>query len=206
MMPTDRLLALWDQLGIGAARVATQMPGDIAQLAAGFGERLAGIVLCVPTRPDPVSFAAMPQRLLVISGESGPAAGVTVRAEARLVGARRIVLAGYDAPGWADVVADRTDEIVQAMSGFLGGLKADVPAKPSREGVHAGISYRIEGLGPALMLLPFFLAPSQWAPAIERLARQFTVITLGGAHLRGDSTFEDRAPAPAYQAMFPNLM
>src|ERR1044072_4642738 len=206
MMPTDRLLALWDQLGIGAARVATQMPGDIAQLAAGFGERLAGIVLCVPTRLDPFSVGARPALLLMISGESGLTAEVTVRAEARLVGARRIVLAGYDAPGWADVVADRPHEIVQAMSGFLGGLKADVPAKPSREGVHAGISYRIEGLGPALMLLPFFLAPSQWAPALERLARQFTVITLGGAHLGGVATLEDRARAPTYQAMFRTLI
>src|SRR5580765_1822438 len=155
MTPTDRLLALWDHLGIGAAHVATQMPGDIGQLAAGFGERLAGIVLCVPTRLDPVSFEAMPERLLMICGESGLTAEVTARAEARLPSARRVVLAGYDAPGWADVAADRTDEIVQAMSGFLGDLKADVPANPAREGVHAGISYRIEGTGPALMLLPF---------------------------------------------------
>jgi SAM-dependent methyltransferase len=206
MTPTDRLLALWDHLGIGAAHVATQMPGDIARLAASFGERLAGIVLCVPTRLDPVSFEAMPARLLMITGESGLTAEVTARAEARLPGARRIVLAGYDAPGWADVVADRTDEIVQAMSGFLGKLKADVPANPAREGVHAGISYRIDGTGPALMLLPFFLAPSQWAPAVERLARQFTVITLGGAHLGGVATLEDRARAPTYQAMFRTLI
>ena len=60
--------------------------------------------------------------------------------------------------------------------------------------------------GPALMLLPFFLAPSQWAPAIERLARQFTVITLGGAHLGGVATLEDRARAPTYQAMFRTLI
>ena len=56
------------------------------------------------------------------------------------------------------------------------------------------------------MLLPFFLAPSQWAPAIERLARQFTVITLGGAHLGGVATLEDRARAPTYQAMFRTLI
>ena len=206
MTPTERLLALWDHLGIGAAHVATQMPGDIAGLAAGFGSRLAGIVLCVPTRLDPVAFGAMPERLLMICGDGGLTADVTSRAEARLPGARRIVLGGYDAPGWADVVADRTDEIVQAMSSFLGGLAADVPKSPAREGSHAGISYRIEGAGPALMLLPFFLAPSQWAPAVERLARQFTVITLGGAHLGGVATLEDRARAPTYQAMFRTLI
>jgi SAM-dependent methyltransferase len=56
------------------------------------------------------------------------------------------------------------------------------------------------------MLLPFFLAPSQWAPAVERLARQFTVITLGGPHLGGVATLEDRARAPTYQAMFRTLI
>ncbi|MBI2737287.1 MAG: methyltransferase domain-containing protein [Rhodospirillales bacterium] len=206
MTPTERLLALWDHLGIGAAHVATQMPGDIAGLAAGFGERLAGVVLCVPTRLDPLAFEAMPDRLLMICGDGGLTADVTARAEARLPGSRRMVLAGYDAPGWADVVADRTDEIVQAMSGFLGKLQADVPKSPAREGSHAGISYCIEGAGPALMLLPFFLAPSQWSPAVERLARQFTVITLGGAHLGGVATLEDRARAPTYQAMFRTLV
>ena len=206
MTPTERLLALWDHLGLRAAHVATQMPGDIAGLAAGFGSRLAGTVLCVPTRLDPVAFSAMPERLLMICGDGGLTGEVTARAEARLPGSRRIVLDGYDAPGWADVVADRTDEIVQAMSTFLGRLESDVPTSPSREGVHAGISYRVDGTGPALMLLPFFLAPSQWAPAVERLARQFTVITLGGAHLGGVATLEDRARAPTYQAMFRTLI
>ena len=125
-------------------------PATSRRLAAAFGERLAGIVLCVPTRLDPVSFGALPERLLMICGEGGLTAEVTARAEARLPGSRRVVLAGYDAPGWADVVADRTDEIVQAMSGFLGKLGADVPTSVPREGVHAGISYRIDGSGPGL--------------------------------------------------------
>src|SRR4029077_9648296 len=77
---------------------------------------------------------------------------------------------------------------------------------PPREGAHAGITYRIEGRGPALVLLPFFLAPSQWAPAVARLAQHFSVITLGGAHLGGVATLEDRARAPTYQAMFRTLI
>ena len=204
--PTERLIALWDHLGIGAAHVATQMPGDISGLATGFGSRLAGIVLCVPTRLDPANFSAVSGRVLMISGEGGLTADVTARAMARLAGARRVVLAGYDAPGWADVVADRTDEIAREMTDFLDTQKADVPAHASREGAHAGISYRIEGSGPALVLLPFFLAPSQWAPAVPRLAQTFTVITLGGPHLGGVATLEDRARAPTYQAMFRTLI
>src|SRR4029453_14532016 len=50
-----------------------------------------------------------------------------------------------------------------------------------------------------------FLAPSQWAPAVARLAKQFTVITLGGAHLGGVATLEDRAQAPTHQGMVRTL-
>ncbi len=206
MTPTERLIALLDHLGIGVAHVATQMPGDIAGLAAGFGARLGGIVLCAPTRLDPAAFAALPDRMLLISGETGLTADVTARAAARLAGSRRVVLSGYEAPGWADVVADRTDTIVGEMKGFLGPLKADVPKVTAREGSHAEITYRIDGNGPALLLLPFFLAPSQWAPAVAQLAERFTVITLGGRHLGGVATLEDRARAPTYQAMFRTLI
>src|SRR5262245_48365597 len=103
MTPTERLVALLDHLGIGVAHVATQMPGDIGGLASGFGARLGGIVLCVPTRLDPAPFAALPDRVLMICGEGGLTADVTERAAARLTGSRRVVLTGYDAPGWADV-------------------------------------------------------------------------------------------------------
>jgi SAM-dependent methyltransferase len=75
-----------------------------------------------------------------------------------------------------------------------------------QSGTHAGISYRIEGTGPALILLPFFLAPSQWDPAISRLGRRFTVVTLGGRHLGGVASLEDRAQMASYQAMFRSLI
>ncbi|MCX7364527.1 MAG: methyltransferase domain-containing protein [Alphaproteobacteria bacterium] len=204
--PTERLLQLWDHLGIDVAHVATQMPADIAGLAAGSPSRLAGVVLCVPNRLDPAPFGAVGDRLLMICGERGLTADATAHAKERLPEAKRIVLADYDAPGWADVVADRTDDIAGEMTGFLGTLTATPPTSASREGTHAGISYRIEGSGPALVLLPFFLAPSQWAPAIPRLAQEFTVVTLGGKFLGGVAVLEDRARAPTYQAMFRTLI
>jgi SAM-dependent methyltransferase len=81
-----------------------------------------------------------------------------------------------------------------------------VPMPPTVEGMHAEITYRVEGSGPALLLLPFFLAPSQWAPAMPELTRRFSVITLGGPHLGGVAALEDRARAPTYQAMFRTLI
>lgn len=206
MTPTERLIALLDHLGIATAHIATQMPGDIAGLASVHGERLAGIVLCVPTRLDPAQFQRIGDRVLMISGVRGLTADVTSRAAERLSAAARHVLPDYDAPGWADVIADRTEEITVRMSGFLDAFNASVPTAPSAEGMHAEITYRVEGSGPALLLLPFFLAPSQWVPAVGALTRRFTVITLGGPHLGGVAALEDRARAPTYQAMFRTLI
>ncbi len=202
----DRLVALLDHLGIARAHVATQIPADIAELAAAHPGRLGGIVLCAPVRLDPAPFREIADRLLMISGEYGPTFEVCVRAADRLPEAQRHIIDNYEALGWSDVVQDCAPEIAGRMTGFLQRLTADAPPPPAREGSHAGISYRIEGSGPALLLLPFFLAPSQWAPAIPGLARHFTVVTLGGRHLGGIAALEDRARMPTYRAMFRTLV
>jgi ubiquinone/menaquinone biosynthesis C-methylase UbiE len=212
MSPTDRLIALLDHLRLDAAHFGTPIPRDISGLAEDHPERLAGIVLCVPSRLDPAPFSAVADRILMIAPERGPAADATARAAARLPAAERAVLGGYDAPGgWTDAVAERTDDIANLMTGFLeriaaNGRRALTPHIAQVEGTHAGISYRIVGSGPALILLPFFLAPSQWNPAIPHLAKHFTVVTLGGRHLGGVASLEDRAQMPTYRAMFRTLI
>jgi SAM-dependent methyltransferase len=209
---TQRLTALMDHLGLDKAYFGTPIPRDISGIAAEHPERLAGVVLCVPSRLDPAPLVDVADRVLMIAGERGPAAEATARAMARLPDAERFVLSGYDAPGgWSDAVADRTDEIAEQMTAFLdrlaeNGHRPNTPRNGRVEGRHAGISYRIEGSGPALILLPFFLAPSQWYPAIPLLAKHFTVITLGGPHLGGVASLEDRAQMPTYRAMFRTLI
>ena len=200
---TERLIALWDHLGLNTAHVATQMSGDVADLARRHPWRIAGLCLCVPSRLDPTPFAGVAPRLTMVAGERGMTADVTARAEPRLPGSQRIVLPDYDAPGWADVVADNTDAIVEALRGLTG--QATVPTLEPGTGTHAGITYQIHGEGPALVLLPFFLAPSQWDPAIPDLARHFTVIVLGGRHLGGVAALEDRARAPSYAGMIDTM-
>jgi SAM-dependent methyltransferase len=212
LSPTERLIALMDHLGLATAHFGTSIPRDISGLAAEHPERLAGIVLCVPSRLDPSPFALVADRVLMIAGERGPAAAATATAAARLLRAERSVLAGYDAPGsWSDPVADRTEEIAGQMTAFferlaMRGHGPGAPRFTAREGSHAGISYRVNGSGPPLMLLPFFLAPSQWTPVIPRLAERFTVVTLGGPHLGGVASLEDRARMPSYRAMFRSLI
>jgi 2-polyprenyl-3-methyl-5-hydroxy-6-metoxy-1,4-benzoquinol methylase len=206
-LPTsDRLVALLDHLGIGRAHVASQIPGDIAGLAVAHPERLGGMVCVTPIRLDPAPFAGVADKMLLIAGEYGPTFEVTTRAVARLPGAQHFFLDGYEAQGWADTAADRTHELVEAMEVFLSGHAADAPKAAATSGEHAGITYSIEGSGPALILMPFFLAASQWAPARPELAKHFTVITVGGRHVGGMAMLEDRAAAPSYRAMFRGLV
>ena len=197
-MDRPRLLELWDHLGLGVAHVATQMAGDLVPVVANAPSRLGGIVLCVPARLDPAPFAGVASRVTLVAAEHGLTATVTAAAEARLPGARRHVLAGYDAPGWADVVADRTTDIVALLSTLPPLPPVDLPAG---HGSHAGTTYAIHGKGPPLVLLPFFLAPSQWEPSIPALAERFTVIVLGGRYLGGVAALEDRAAGTSYRSV-----
>jgi ubiquinone/menaquinone biosynthesis C-methylase UbiE len=200
--PGPRLLALWDHLGLQVAHVVTQMPGEIADLGRLSPERLGAVVLCVPARLDPAPFAAVSERTVLVAGEYGLTATVTALAQARLPGAVRYVLAEYDAPGWADVVADRTSEVLDILS----GLPPLPPVRlPQASGTVAGIKYTVQGEGPPLVLLPFFLAPSQWEPAIPALSERFTVIMLSGPHLGGVSALEDRAAGASYRALVRTL-
>src|SRR6202011_5572070 len=197
MQTAERLAALMDHLGLARAHVATQVASDVAGFAAQYPARIAGLVLCAPTRVDPAPFARVAPRLLLISGDTGLAAQAAERAHARLPTARRHELAGYDAVAWSDVVADRAGEVAKAIIAFLAGLPAEQVAAPAaRSGSHAGLTWRIEGEGPPLILLPFFLAPSQWDPALPELTRRFSVILIGGAHVGGVAALEDRARAP----------
>jgi len=208
MKSVERLASLMQHLQLDAACFATQIAGDIADLAAQFPERITALVLCVPTRLDPRPFAHVAPRLLMIAGDAGLSAETSRRAFAQLPGAQEHILPGYNAQGWSDVVADRTTEVVGAIISFLrrscGGLTTAGP--PTTSGSHSGLNYRVVGLGPPLVLLPFFLAPSQWEPALAELGQHFTVIQVGGPLIGGMAALEDRARAPTYRAMFRHLI
>ena len=75
-----------------------------------------------------------------------------------------------------------------------------------QEGEIGGITYRIEGDGPPLILLPLFLAPSQWDPLLAILSQRFTTIVLGGAHLGAVDILESRGRARGYLRMMRTLI
>ena len=210
MSTAQRLLVLLDHLGLASAHFATQMPIDLAELATVAAGRIAGLVLVVPTRLDPGAFGEVAARTLLVAGGSGLTADVVQRACLRMPAARVHLLEAYAASGWSDVAADRGSELAQAMISFLAVSPISIGPAPSRPGSKtghiAGISYRIEGHGPPLVLAPFFLAASQWDPIVATLARHFTVIRIGGAHVGGVAALEDRARSPSYGAMLRSLV
>jgi hypothetical protein len=72
--------------------------------------------------------------------------------------AEMVVLRGYAGLTWSDLAVERGDEILGAMQDFLSRHVANpsptASAETEPEGEIAGISYRIQGAGPPLVLLP----------------------------------------------------
>ena len=83
------------------------------------------------------------------------------------------------------------------MINFLGrmnqGQEASAVSLSEGEGEVAGVSYRVRGSGPPLVLLPIERASSQWEPLLPVLAQHYSTITLGGAWLGFIATMEARA-------------
>ena len=111
---------------------------------------------------------------------------------------------------WADVVADRSDDIGSTMMNFLERIDPPEGGKvvplTDGDGEIAGISYRIRGSGPPLVLLPLWLSPSQWEPLVPRLSERYYTITLGGAELSMAAVLESRGGATGYLGMVRNLI
>jgi SAM-dependent methyltransferase len=200
----DRLASLWDHLGLETAHVGAQIPADLAGFAARHPERIAGLLLCEAPGIDPAAFVPLAARTTLVAGDAGLAGKVADAAAPQLPGCRRVVLAGYGEPLWADSVSHRTGEIVAALRDLPG--VASAPTLGSDRGSHAGITYRVHGAGPALVLLPLLLAPSQWDAAVPELARRYSVVVLGGRHLSGVALLEDRAASPSYAAMVRTML
>jgi SAM-dependent methyltransferase len=183
----ERLVHLLQHLGISKAHIAARGAADWQGLATSHPDRIASLTLVCPASMDPRALPTLASRLLVLTGDRGPAAGRVRELLADLAGATSTTLNGYESMMWSDMVAERTAEIGATMVEFLPRIDQRSPAPPVRlpegEGEAAGVSYRIRGTGPPLVLLPLDLAPSQWEPLIPALSARYCTITLGGAAL-----------------------
>jgi SAM-dependent methyltransferase len=188
------LINLFDHLGIGRAHIAAGRLGltDWQGLATRHPDRVASLTLINPPILDAGQIGGLASRMLVVAGDVGPTAEGSVKLLADLSGTASHSLRGFECHPWSDVIAERGSEIGAAMLGFLDRHPAPTVSSPEGEGEAAGISYRIRGAGPPLVLMPLDLAPSQWEPLISTLCARYCTITLGGPLLGSVGLLEAR--------------
>ena len=209
----ERFLRLFERLGIRQAHIAGLTALEALVLTTGHRDMAASLTLFSPPVAEPrmlEALEALSSRLLVIHGDRGPMGAPAGHVGQRLQHAMEVTLDGYFAAVWSDIAADRADEVVAALLNFLAAQDQQtglVPANlPEGDGEVAGISYRIRGAGPPLVLLPLGLALSQWEPLLPLLSERYCTITLGGAHLGFVAILENRGTSRGYQAIFRTLV
>jgi len=172
-----------------------------------YPERIASLTLVCPTVLNPHSLTPLGVQLLVVTGDHG-LGGRRVRAALPdLPEATTVVLDDYAGLTWADLAADRGERIDAAMREFLqcrDALPAAVGLR-DQEAEIAGISFRVRGGGPPLVLLPLDLSPGQWEPLIPALSARHCTITLGGALFSSVASLEERGRS-GYMAVVRGLL
>jgi SAM-dependent methyltransferase len=205
-----RLLQLLHRLGIQQAHFGGRLTGDWSGLANAHPEAIASLTLICPT--DLLAQAVQPlsSRTLVFTGDQGAPAESVRRAAASAPDATVVTLHNYFGHPRADVVADHTAAIGETMLTWLTRLEQRHPIPsvtlPEGDGEVAGISYRVRGAGPPLLLLPLGLAPSQWETLLPRLHERYCTIILGGAALGSVASLEARGRSAGYLGVVRNLI
>lgn len=192
----ERLIQLLEHFGLPDVHVAGCRSEDWEGLVSRHPDRVASLTLVCPNAVDPTLLGSVASRLAVVTGDQGPSLARIRQSLAAIPVATSRILRDYIAQGWSDVIADRRDEIDAALREHLQRIdhqrKSGVVAIAEGAGDIAGLSYRVRGAGPALLLLPLGLAPSQWEPLLESLSARYCTIVLGGAALGMVALLEKR--------------
>jgi 2-polyprenyl-3-methyl-5-hydroxy-6-metoxy-1,4-benzoquinol methylase len=206
----ERLVQLFRQLGLDRVHLAARVAADWRGLATTRPETIASLTLVCPTGLDATPLGALTSRVLVLTGDQGTPAEAISKAMPAHPEASIITLNDYYGHPRADLLTDRAEDIGAAMLAFLARmdqLHAVKPVRlPAQEGELDGISYRIQGAGAPLVLLPLGLAASQWEPLLPRLSAQYCTLTLGGAILGSVASLEARGRSTGYLGVVRNLI
>jgi SAM-dependent methyltransferase len=154
---------------------------------------------------DTAPLAGLASRILIVAGDRGSLADGAANFANSVLSVSAHILHGYEWLPWSDVIADRGVEIGAAMLDFLDRHPLPAVRLPEPEGEVAGITYRIRGAGPPLVLMPLSLAPSQWDPLITILSARYCTISLGGPLLGVVGILEERGRSN-YLAMVKSLL
>lgn len=192
----QRILQLFQHLGISQAHFASRMPQDWEGFLTTYPERVACLTLVCPSGLDPRALQPLGSRLLAIVADQGALADRVRRPLIQLTDATIHTLHGYAAQLWSDIIADRCEELGASMLAFLSqkhqGPKTPVVSLAEGESEHAGLFYRIRGAGFPIVLLPLAIAPSQWEPLVPLLSRHYCTITVGGPYVGSVASLEAR--------------
>jgi ubiquinone/menaquinone biosynthesis C-methylase UbiE len=200
------LAALLDHLGIARAHFAGRSLADVQDFIAEGSQRIASLTLVCPTVLNPRRLAPLGARLLVVTGDHGLGARRVRAVLPDLPDATAVVLEDYAGLTWADLAADRGEHLDTAMQEFHARHEALPTANlREQEGEIAGISFRVRGAGPPLVLLPLDLSPGQWEPLIPALSARYSTITLGGALFSSVASLEERGRS-GYMAIVRGLL
>ena len=167
--------------------------------AAPHPEVLASLTLVCPGPFPAAPLRPLASRLLLVHGDRGPGARVVPRALPDLPGATEVLLRDFPDSLWSDPIAERLADVAPALRVFLAAAAARAavapldPAHADEAGEVAGVTYRIQGSGPPLVLLPLALAAAQWDPLLPALAAGYATVSLGGARLWPVTALEQRA-------------
>jgi ubiquinone/menaquinone biosynthesis C-methylase UbiE len=207
----EQIVEVLQHLGIAQAHIAARVPGDWQGLAVTYPEAIASLTLVCPQGMDPNSLRPLASRLLVIAGDRGQPSDRARRVVTSLPGATLHLLRDYVSPTqYTDLAAERPDELGTAISDFLARIdrQQHTPkmALPEGRGEVAGISYRVQGAGSPLVLLPLAVAPSQWEPLLPELARRHCTITLSGPSLGMVGSLEGRGHTEGYLGVVGRLL
>jgi len=207
----ERISQVLQHLGIAQAHIAARIPGDWQSLTSAHPESIASLTLVCPQGMEPGILAPLASRLLVISGDRGRPADRARRVIMNLPEATLHILPDYVSPTpYTDLAVDRTEEIGAAMTDFLARIDQRQGTRPAsvsqREGEIAGISYRVQGSGPPLVLLPLSVAPSQWGPLLPQLSKYYCTITLNGPALGMVGSLESRGHTAGYLGVVGHLL
>ena len=190
--------------------LVARVTADWRGLATTRPETIASLTLVCPTGLDATPLGALTSRVLVLTGDQGTPAEAISKAMAAHPEAAIVTLNDYYGHPRADLLTDRAEDIGAAMLAFLARmdqLHAVKPVRlPAQMGELDGISYRIQGAGAPLVLLPLGLAASQWEPLLPRLSAQYCTLTLGGPILGSVASLEARGRSTGYLGVVRNLI
>jgi SAM-dependent methyltransferase len=205
----QRIVSVLDGLGLDKAHFAGQVPSDFAGLIAGAADRIASLSLVCPEHTSPEIFGPVAERLLAAAGDGSMADQRVRTAMSQLSPPARLVeLDDYKCLTWSDVLADHGNTISAAITDWA-IAKNTVRNAPEFESTDTdinGIRCTISGSGPPLLLAPMALAPSQWAPVLAELGRNFTTIQMRGPHLGVIPLLEARGSSAGYRRLLATML